>query len=241
MPNKHVRYQRQIELRGGSEPLPCAEALELVKKMAAVTSDRSYKNGRKRKDPDQTVELVMWLGIDSRQADQMLRGSISLPHGTGRTNRVIAFCDEDLADKAKSAGAVEAGADELVEKISKGWSDFDVAVAHPSMMGKVGKLGRILGPQGKMPSPKAGTVTPEVETAVREYVAGKLEYRNDSGGNIHLPVGKVSFSVDDLKENVEAAIAHMGRVKPSAAKGAYFKRVSVCATRTPSVDVAVGS
>ncbi len=241
MPSRNVRYKKQAEIAKGLGALPCAEALAKVKEMASVKNDRSYKNGRKRKDPDQTVELVMNLGIDPKQADQMLRGSVSLPKGVGKTNRVIAFCDGDLIDEAKKAGAVEAGADELVDKVSKGWLDFDVAVAHPSMMGKVGKLGRVLGPQGKMPTPKAGTVTPDIATAVTEYAAGKLEYRNDAGGNIHLPVGKTSFPVEDLVTNVEAAISLMMKVKPSSSKGTYMKKVVVSATRTPSVEVAVGT
>lgn len=221
-------------------PLSLEEGITRVQRMADVKSDRTYKNGRKRKGTDQTVELVMHLGIDPRQADQMLRGAISLPNGLGRARRVIAFCDGAIADEAKEAGAVEAGAEELVEKIQKGWLDFDVAVAHPSMMGKVGKLGRVLGPQGKMPTPKAGTVTPDVATAVKEFTAGRLEFRNDNGGNIHLPVGRVSFSEEKLRENIEAVIAHITKLKPAAAKGQYIKKVSLSATRTPSVTIATG-
>jgi large subunit ribosomal protein L1 len=217
------------------------EGIAKLKEMAGVDADRKYKNGKKRKKVDQTVELVMHLGIDARQADQMLRGAISLPKGIGKSRTVIAFCDGDTAEAAKEAGAVEAGADELVEKVQKGWFDFDVAVAHPSMMGKVGKLGRILGPQGKMPTPKAGTVTPEVVSAVKEFAAGRLEYRNDSGGNIHLPVGKVSFSVEDLKENIEAVVEHVTRIKPAAAKGQYIKSVYLSAAQTPSVAIAAGA
>lgn len=213
------------------------EALAKVKEMADVRSDRTYKNGKKRKAFDQTVEIVMHLGIDPRQADQMLRGAISLPKGLGKSRRVIAFCEGALVEQAKEAGAIEAGAEELVKKVADGWMDFDVAVAHPSMMGKVGKLGRILGPQGKMPSPKAGTVSPEVESVVKEFVAGRLEFRNDDGGNIHLPVGKVSFSIEDLKANVTAVLDHFTKIKPVAAKGHYFKRVCLSATRTPSVSI----
>ncbi len=146
-----------------------------------------------------------------------------------------------MAEEAKEAGAVEAGGVELVEKISGGWAEFDVAIAHPSMMGKVGKLGRILGPQGKMPTPKAGTVTPEVAAAVKEFSTGRLEYRNDSGGNIHLPVGKASFSVEDLKENIEAVVDHIVKARPTAAKGQYVKRVCLSATRTPSVTIDVAA
>ena len=239
MPNRSVRYRKQAELLGDGAALPCDQAINKVREMAAVKSDRGYKGGKKRKGMDQTIELVMNLGIDPKQADQMLRGSISLPKGIGRTNRVIAFCDGPLVDEAKAAGAIEAGGEELIKKISGGWMDFDVAVAHPSMMGKVGKLGRVLGPQGKMPSPKAGTVTPDVAAAVSEYVAGKIEFRNDAGGNIHLPVGKASFPVSDLHENIEAAIKHMVRLKPATAKGTYLKKVSVSGTHTPGVQIAV--
>lgn len=235
---RSVLYKKQLELGGDlGSPVALEAGIETVKKMAAVKADRTYKNGRKRKAHDQTVELVMHLGIDPRQADQMLRGAISLPKGLGKTRRVIAFCDGPLVDEAKEAGAMEAGAEELVAKVQGGWMDFDVAVAHPSMMGKVGKLGRLLGPQGKMPTPKAGTVTPEVVTAVREFSAGRVEFRNDSGGNIHLPVGPVSFSTADLKANAEAVIEHITKMKPAASKGHYIKNVSVSATRTPSVAI----
>ncbi len=236
-----VAYQKRTALRD----VTAAEAVDLeagiakVKEMAQVSADRSYKNGRKRKGFDQTVELVMHLGIDPRQADQALRGAFSFPKGIGRTRRVIAFCDESLVDEVKASGAIEAGGPELVDRISKGWLDFDVAVAHPSMMSKVGKLGRILGPHGKMPTPKAGTVTTDVVTAVKEFTAGRVEYRNDTGGNIHLPVGKVSFPLEDLKENIEAAVQHIARSKPAAAKGQFFKRICIAATHTPSVTVSV--
>ncbi|MCK4659287.1 MAG: 50S ribosomal protein L1 [Phycisphaerae bacterium] len=241
MPYKSVRYRKQLEARGSvTEALPLVEAVDKIKTLAEVTSNRSYKNGKTRKDLDQTVEVVMHLGIDPRQADQLVRGSLTLPHGIGKSKKVVAFCDGELAEEAKAAGAVEAGVDELVDKISKGWMDFDVAVAHPSVMGKIAKLGRLLGPQGKMPSPKAGTVTPEVATAVKEYSAGKLEYRNDAGGNIHLPVGKVSFTTEILQENIEVAVGHIQKVKPAAAKGAYMKRICLSATRTPSVTVTMG-
>lgn len=240
MPQDSVRYRKQAALlEGGPELYSIPEGVKKVKAMAAVTSNRSYRNGRKRKDQPQSVDLVVHLGIDAKQSEQMLRGSISLPKGVGRVSRVIAFCEGPLAEAAKKAGALEAGADELVDKINKGWMDFDVAIAHPSLMGKVGKLGRVLGPQGKMPSPKAGTVTPDVETAVREFAAGKLEYRNDAGGNIHLPVGKASASEEDLVENIEAVIRHIHKIKPASAKGHYIKRVSLSGTRTPSVTLQV--
>lgn len=188
---------------------------------------------------DQTVDVVCKLGIDGKQADQAVRGSVSLPKGVGKSKKVIAFCMEGDIAAAKAAGAVEAGADELVDKVSKGWMDFDVAVSHPALMGKVGKLGRVLGPQGKMPSPKSGTVTQDVPTAVREFSAGRVEFRNDAGGNVHAPVGKLSFSDADLRENIEAFVAHMRRIKPPAAKGVYMQKVCIAATMTPSVQIAL--
>ncbi len=240
MPNRGVRYSKQLETRKKvAEVVPLDEAIKLVKSMCDAKGDRSYKGGKKRKGFDQSIELVMNLGIDPKQADQMIRGSLSLPKGIGKTKTVIAFCPEDMVDAAKAAGATEAGADDLVKKVSDGWLDFDVAIAHPSQMGKVGKLGRVLGPQGKMPSPKSGTVTPNVEEAIKEYAAGKLEYRNDAGGNVHAVVGKASFAEADLQENIEAFISHIRKVKPSAARGHYIKKVCVSATMTPSVSVAV--
>lgn len=237
---RSVLYRKQTELCGAAgTAMPLEDGISKIKEMASLKADRKYKNGKKRKGKDQTVELVMHLGIDPRQADQMLRGAISLPKGIGKSRSVVAFCEGPLAEEAIEAGAIEAGGDELVEKIQGGWFEFDVAVAHPSMMGKVGKLGRILGPQGKMPTPKAGTVTTDVATTVREFAAGRLEFRNDEGGNIHLPVGRTSFSPEDLKENIEAAIQHIVKMKPAAAKGQYLKRVCLAATRTPSVTIAV--
>lgn len=186
---------------------------------------------------DQSIDLVCWLGIDPKQADQMVRGSVSLPKGIGKTKKVIAFCGDNDVEAAKAAGAIEAGGDALIEKVQKGWLDFDVAVAHPSLMGKVGKLGRVLGPTGKMPSPKSGTVTPEIATAVKEYAAGKVEFRNDTGGNVHAIVGKMSFSDADLKENISAFLHHIVRIRPNSAKGTYLKRVAVSGSMTPSVHI----
>jgi len=188
---------------------------------------------------DQTVELVMHLGIDPKQADQLIRGAISLPHGTGKDRKVIAFCEEGDADAAKKAGAVEAGCDELVEKINGGWMDFDVAIASPRVMGKVGKLGRVLGPQGKMPSPKNGTVTPDVANAVAEFAAGKVEFRNDSGGNVHVIVGKQSFDNKRLYENIEAFVTHIKKIKPTASKGTYIKKVAISASMSPGIVLSI--
>jgi large subunit ribosomal protein L1 len=241
MPERSVTYRARVEKAGDRDKkYPVTEAIKMVKSMGEVSSAKSFKGARKRKGFDQTVELVMHLGIDPKQADQMIRGSVSLPKGIGASKKVIAFCPDDMAPIAKEAGAIEAGADELIKKVSDGWSDFDVAVAHPQVMGKVGKLGRVLGPQGKMPSPKSGTVTPDIAQAVREYAAGKLEYRNDAGGNLHAVVGKMSFSPEDLQANVEAFIDHIRRIKPSASKGQYIKKVSLSGTMTPGVMVDVG-
>lgn len=240
MQTRSVSYQKKLEVRGGTgrEILDVETAVRKVKEMAEVRADRTYKNGRKRKKFDQTVEMVMHLGIDARQAEQAMRGALSLPKGIGKSRRVVAFCDEATAEQARSVGAVDAGADALIKRIEGGWAEFDVAVAHPSMMGKVGKLGRVLGPQGKMPSPKAGTVTPEVVKAVQDFSGGRVEYRNDAGGNVHIPIGVASFSVEDLKENAETALRTIARSKPASAKGQFFKRVCISATHTPSVSVA---
>jgi large subunit ribosomal protein L1 len=223
MQQRSKRYRQDIK-KVPQTPVHLDEAIKTVKSFAATRFD-------------QTVDIVCHLGIDARQADQMVRGSLSLPKGIGATKRVIAFCPEGEVAAAKAAGATEAGGDELVDKIQKGWMDFDVAIAHPSLMGKVGKLGRVLGPQGKMPSPKSGTVTPDIATAVTEYAAGKLEYRNDKGGNVHAVVGKLSFSPEDLKANILAFVEHIRRTRPAAAKGQYIKKVCLSGTMTPAVLV----
>ena len=242
MPDRSVRYKTQAsKLDEKAQRLPIPEAIQALKEMGEAKPERKqYKGLRDRKPFDQTVEMVLHLGIDAKQADQMIRGAVSLPKGIGKAKRVIVFCPDEMADQAKAAGAIETGADDLVKRITGGWLDFDVAVAHPSLMGKVGKLGRVLGPQGKMPSPKSGTVTPDIEQAVKDYAAGKVEYRNDAGGNIHAPVGKMSFSNEDLQENIEAFLDHIRKAKPQAAKGQYLKRVCLSATMTPSVTLDIG-
>ncbi len=217
------RYKAESE-QLSKEAVSLAEAVEKVKSLNSVKFDQS-------------VECVVHLGIDTKQADQLVRGSISLPHGIGRQKKVVAFCEDSQVEAAKKAGAVEAGCDELIKKVSDGWADFDVAIASPKVMGKVGKLGRILGPQGKMPSPKNGTVTNDVATAVAEFAAGKVEFRNDAGGNIHIVVGKQSFAAEKLLENVEAFLAHIKKVKPASAKGTYIKKVCISATMSPSVMI----
>jgi large subunit ribosomal protein L1 len=201
----------------------------------AVKALKSFKGPRF----DQTVEVCVHLGIDPRQADQQLRGSISMPKGVGKTARVICFCSEDAAGDATTAGAIEAGGQDLIKKIEGGWMEFDVAVASPDMMRMVSKLGRVLGPKGLMPSPKSGTVTKDVVTAVREYAAGKLEYRNDDGGNVHCVVGKMSFADEDLIENFEHFMAMIQKSRPPSAKGQYIKKCVISGTMTPSVQVVV--
>jgi large subunit ribosomal protein L1 len=189
---------------------------------------------------DQTVEVIFSLGIDAKQADQSVRSSVSLPNGIGKSKRVIAFCPEHLVTSALNNGAIKAGGQELVAEIEKdNFTDFDVAVATPDMMRFVSRLGRVLGPKGLMPSPKAGTVTPDIGTAVREYSAGKVEFRNDSGGNVHTVVGKASFSNDKLVGNINHMIETIKKLKPSAAKGTYIKKVVLKGSMTPAVYLAV--
>ena len=186
---------------------------------------------------DQSVEVCIHLGVDVKQADQMLRGSVSLPKGIGKAKRVIAFCGDEVKDKALAAGAIKAGGQDLMEEVEKGFFDFDVAIASPDMMRVIAKLGRVLGPKGLMPSPKNGTVTPKVEEAVAEFAAGKVEYRTDKGGNVHAVIGKMSFPEGDLLANYEHFIKTIEDAKPSAVKGVYFKRITLSGTQTPGVQI----
>ncbi len=226
MANKHGKRWRTDLEKVPPAPVPVPQAVQCLL-------------GFQKTKFDQTVEMVMSLGIDPRQADQALRGSVSLPHGVGASKKVVAFCEGPDVEAAKAAGAVDAGGEELVKKVQDGWMDFDVAVATPPMMRLVSRLGRVLGPQGKMPSPKSGTVTTEVAQAVSEFSAGRLEYRNDPGGNIQVPIGKMSFEPQTLTENAEFFIEHIRRRRPAAAKGTYFKKVFITATMTPAVPVEV--
>jgi len=187
---------------------------------------------------DQSVTIAVRLGIDPRQADQIVRGSIVLPHGIGRAKRVIVFAQGDNVAVATAAGADAVGGKDLAEKIKGGWLDFDVAIASPDMMGVVGPLGKVLGPRGLMPSPRAGTVTADVAAAVKEYKAGKVEFRCDAGGNVHCVVGKLSFNETQLTENVDAMLKYLRSIKPSASKGQYVRNVCLSATMTPGVAVA---
>lgn len=217
---------------------------EIAKKITSPQSPAdAIKTLKQFKGPkfDQTVNVCVHLGIDPKVAEQQLRGSISMPKGVGKSARVVAFVPTDKVDAAKAAGATEAGADELVAKVEGGWMDFDVAIATPDMMRVVSKLGRVLGPKGLMPSPKAGTVAADFATAIKEYSAGKLEYRNDSGGNVHCIIGKMSFSNEDLTTNLEHFLAIINKVKPGSAKGQYVKRCVISGTMTPGVPVAVVS
>ena len=224
MAHRGKRYRADAEGLDREKPVELAKAIEKVK---------SFKQTKF----DQSIEICMHLGIDDRQADQQIRGSVSLPHGIGRTMRVIAFCSADKVDACKQAGAIEAGAEELVKKIEDGWMEFDVAIASPDMMRVASKLGRTLGPKGLMTSPKAGTVTPNVAQAVREFAAGKVEYRNDSGGNLHAVIGKQSFDSKQLTENAQAFIDQITRLRPSTVKGQYIKKISISGTMTPGVLV----
>jgi large subunit ribosomal protein L1 len=220
------RYKKAAE-KAIATPVAVEQAVEAVKAFPPTKFDQS-------------VELIFSLGIDPKQADQMIRSSLSLPHGVGKSKRVIAFCNENFVEAAKAAGAVRAGGQDLVQAIEKeNFTDFDVAIATPDMMRFVGRLGKVLGPKGLMPSPKAGTVTPDIANAVKEYAAGKVEFRNDSGGNVHSVVGKVSFDSAKLADNINAMIAAVRKLKPQTSKGAYFKKVVLKATMTPAVQLNV--
>jgi len=186
---------------------------------------------------DQSIEVSMHLGIDTKHADQQIRGSVSLPKGIGKSKKVIAFCQPDVARKAMEAGAVKAGGEDLVTEIEGGFMDFDVAIASPDMMRVVSKLGKVLGPKGLMPSPKNGTVTPKVAEAVGEFAAGKVEYRADKGGNVHAVIGKMSFAEGDLVENLNHFVETIEKSKPSSVKGEFVKKIVVSGTMTPGVQI----
>ena len=184
---------------------------------------------------DQTVELHFNLGVDPKHSDQMVRGSVSLPHGTGKKIRVLAFCKENLVQSIMDSGADFAGGTDLVEKISGGWLDFDAVVATPDMMATLGKVAKVLGPRGLMPSPKAGTVSPNLAQVIKELKAGKIQYRVDKGANVHAPVGKLSFGLEQLKDNILSVIDSVKKNKPQTSKGIYIKSLTLAATMTPSV------
>jgi len=212
---------------------------------AAVDSSRKYSlqeaikllKAMKKAKFDEAVEIAVKLSIDPKQSDQQIRSSVSLPKGIGRNVRILVFAEGEQAEKARAAGADFVGSNDLAEKIQGGWLDFDIALTTPDMMRVVGRLGRILGPQGKMPSPKSGTVTQDIATAVEEFKAGKVEVRSDSGGNVHVPVGRLSFPEDDLTENVEAFLASLRRLKPATAKGNFMQRIVLCSTMGPGISI----
>ena len=219
------KYQEAAKLLEAGKIYTVDEALELVKKTATAKFD-------------ETIELHVRLGVDPKYADQQVRGAIVLPHGTGKSKRVLVFAKGDKVAEAEAAGADFVGSDEIATKIQGGWCDFDVAVATPDMMGTVGRLGKILGPRGLMPNPKLGTVTMDITKAIKEIKAGKVEYRTDKAGNIHVPIGKASFDVEKLKANFQTLIDTLNKVKPAAAKGQYMRSVTVSATMGPGVPVA---
>ena len=219
------KYQQSAKLVDRSVQYDPTEALDLVVKGASAKFD-------------ETVELHIKLGVDSRHADQQVRGAVVLPNGTGKTRRVLVFTKDAKVEEAKAAGADYVGDMDMVEKIQKeNWFDFDVVVATPDMMGVVGRLGKVLGPKGLMPSPKAGTVTPNVAAAVKEIKAGKVEYRLDKTNIIHCPIGKVSFGAEKLTENFTALINAIIKAKPAAAKGTYVKSCTVVSTMGPGVKI----
>ena len=217
---KYQEVAKQIE----DKLYEVEEAIDLAKKTATAKFD-------------ETVEFAVKLGVDPKHADQQVRGAVVLPHGTGKTNRVLVFAKGDKLKEAEAAGADYAGAEELVTKIQGGWADFDVAVATPDMMGLVGRLGKILGPKGLMPNPKVGTVTLDLTRAINEIKAGKIEYRTDKAGNIHAPIGKVSFDSEKLVENFYTLMDTLIKVKPSAAKGQYVRSVTVSITMGPGIKI----
>ncbi|MFV2067716.1 MAG: 50S ribosomal protein L1, partial [Pirellulales bacterium] len=214
MPKLSKRQQTMGRLQGNQEALELPAAVELLKKFDTTRFD-------------QTVEVAMRLGIDPKQADQIIRGSLVLPHGIGRSQRVVVFAKGELADAAREAGADEVGEEDLAKRIKEGWTDFDACIAAPDMMKVVGPLGRVLGPRGLMPSPRAGTVTPEVAKTVKEYKAGKVEFRNDSSGNVHAGVGKLSFGSAKLLDNIGAFIEKIVAMKPATSKGTYVRTVHI--------------
>lgn len=224
MAKKAKKYLEATKLVDRNKIYEVKEAIELVKK----TSYTKF---------DATVEVAFRLGVDPRKADQNIRGAMVLPNGTGKTRTVLVFAKGEKAKEAEEAGADFVGAEDFVAKIQQGWLDFDVAVATPDMMAVVGRLGRVLGPRGLMPNPKTGTVTMDVTKAVQEVKAGKIEYRVDKAGNVHVPIGKVSFDAEKLYENLKAIYSTIARIKPATVKGTYIKNVSLTSTMGPGIRI----
>jgi large subunit ribosomal protein L1 len=226
MAKQSKRYRALAETRKTADPLPVADAVKALKGFEGTKFDQS-------------VEIAIRLGIDNTQAEQIVRGSIVLPHGIGKQQRVVVFAKGAKADEAREAGADHVGEEELAEKIKGGWTEFDACIAAPDMMKLVGPLGKVLGPRGLMPSPRAGTVTPDVGKTVREYKAGKVEFRNDKAGIVQAVVGKLSFDAPKLAENVQAFLEKVSSLKPPAVKGTFIKTAHLSATMSPSVRLAV--
>ncbi|WP_165069510.1 50S ribosomal protein L1 [Paludisphaera rhizosphaerae] len=224
MAYRSKRYRALAAKNKAQATLPLAEAVKILK-------------GFNTTKFNQTVEVSTHLGIDPRQSDQNVRGSVALPHGIGKAVRVAVFAQGENAEKARAAGADIVGADDLAQQIKSGVMDFDVALATPDMMGVVGPLGRVLGPRGLMPSPRSGTVTTDIASAVKEFKAGKIEFRNDKGGNVAVPVGKINFSEDQIVENVTAFLNYLRTLKPAASKGTYIQTITISATMSPGVRV----
>jgi large subunit ribosomal protein L1 len=225
MPKQSKRFRKLGENRK-EDPLPLAEAVNVLKGYAGTKFDQS-------------VEIAIRLGVDQAQADQIVRGSIVLPHGIGKQQRVVVFAKGQKADEARAAGADLVGEEDLADKIKGGWTEFDVCIAAPDMMKLVGPLGKVLGPRGLMPSPRAGTVTPDVAATVKEYKAGKVEFRNDKAGNVQAAIGKLSFDAPKLIENIQAFVDKVLALKPHAVKGTYVKSAHISASMSPSVRLAV--
>jgi large subunit ribosomal protein L1 len=222
MVNHSKRYLQAASKVDRERLYDLKEALALIKSLPGTKFDES-------------IEVAIHLGVDPKKSDQLVRGAVSLPKGLGKTIKVVVFADGEKAKAAKEAGADEVGAAELAEKIMGGWLDFDIVITSPDMMKHVGKLGKVLGPQGKMPSPKSGTVTPDVAAAVKEFKAGKVEFRTDAGGNVQAALGKRSFSVDDLHSNVQTFLEHVSNMRPPAVKGEFFRKICVSSSMGPGV------
>lgn len=225
MPLHGKKYRNAVQGVEADKAYALNEATQLLKKVAFAKFN-------------ETVDLDLRLGVDPRHADQQVRGTVSLPHGTGKTVRVAVFAKGDKATEAEAAGAELVGAEDLVAKVAGGFTDFDAAIATPDMMREVGKLGKVLGPRGLMPNPKTGTVTMDVTRAVQEIKGGKVEFRVDKTGNVHVPIGKIQFTAEQLKDNAQTLLDAVQRAKPAAAKGTYMKNISISSTMSPGIKVA---
>lgn len=224
MVKRSKRYKSMVGDGISEDPVSLGVAIGMLKKFDTTKFD-------------QTVEIAARLGVDPKQADQIVRSSIVLPHGIGKSQRVVVFAKGDMVEAAKEAGADEVGQEDLAKRIKDGWTDFDACIAAPDMMGIVGPLGKVLGPRGLMPNPRAGTVTPDIASVVKEYKAGKVEFRNDATGIVHAVVGKLSFDEATLKENAQAMIDYIVGLKPNACKGTYMKGLTISATMSPGIPV----